>query len=107
MLFRADGTFCRGRQILKHIESNLRLYVNARGCWVVSSDTGGDRVLMSRSAPSLCPADPRAGLKDDMKTTFWSYEPAPWWVIVNEMDNGGDMIESSGISLKCNKCVHK
>ena len=85
MLFRADGTFCRGRHILNHIGSNLRLYVNAKGCWVVSSDIGGDiggdKVLMSsRSAPSLCPADPRAARDDRRRAKGWRHWSGGEWV---------------------------
>ena len=52
MLFRGDGTFCRGRHILRHIGSKLRLYVNEKGCWVVSTDIVGGKFLMSRSVPN-------------------------------------------------------
>ena len=102
-VYTAQGSYCNGKPVLQHSGGLFTLSVKNRN-WMVESRTSHALYLQSGSSPSLCPADPRAGIKDDM--TFWSYEPA-WRDSVNKMDDQGDMIESSGISLKCNKCVHK
>ena len=90
-VYTAQGSYCNGKPVLQHSGGLFTLSVK-NGKWMVESRTSHELILFnelylsSGSAPGLCPADPRVGIKDDMKMTFWSYEPAPWWVIVNEMD---------------------
>ena len=50
--------------------------------------------LFSGSAPSQCPADPRAARNERLGETHWRYRNKQW-----------KPIESSGISVRCKKCV--
>ena len=63
-VYRADGTgtYFRGRPMFSHSEGvfTLSLSVWNGGCWEVRSGDRGHVYLMSRTAPSMCPADPRA-----------------------------------------------
>jgi len=60
----------------------------------VQSSVGGDWYLRSGSAPSQCPADPRAARDERRGQTHWAYR-----------NKQGIYTESSGISVKCDKCT--
>ena len=93
-VYSANGTYCTGRPVLQHSGGKFTLY-SAGNNWKVS---GGVHhfwdALWSGSAPSLCPADPRAARNEKQGVTDWRYRP----------DNGRwRAYQSDGISLKCNK----
>ena len=97
-LYRENGSYCRGRPVLQagrftlHVKYSKTQWdgvLSATGCWVVSSGaTIGHKYLMSRTAPSQCPADPRAARL--LGTTHWIY-----WNKQNTWS------QSSGITVKC------
>ena len=93
-VYRANGSYRQGRPVLQHSGGLFTLSVYA-GCWRVESGDGGDEYLRSGSAPSQCPADPRAARDERRGWTHWRY---------NSKQRGYNR-ESSGISVKCNKCV--
>ena len=94
-LYRVDGSYRRGRPVLRHSGGLFTLSVWGMG-WQVISGVGDDWYLEleSRSVPSLCPADPRAARNERRGLTHWNY-----W----SKETG--MTESSGISVHCNKCI--
>ena len=94
-VYRAGGSYRRGRPVLQHSGGHFTLSVFYGGFWYVESGVGGVEYLMSGSAPSQCPADPRAARNERYGWTHWTYK--------NKF-RGGDT-ESSGISIKCNKCI--
>ena len=82
-VYKADGSYYRGRPVLQHSEGRFKLFVsNSR--WKVCNDVGG---LMSGSAPSQCPADPRAARNEREGLTLWRFWNSMKWT------------ESSGISV--------
>ena len=91
-VYRADGSYSRGRPVLQHSWGRFTLTMD-EGCWWVQSVVGGALYLESGSAPSHCPADPRAARNGSEGLTYWRY------------NKQGVLTESSGISVKCNKCV--
>ena len=97
MLFLADG-YCRGRQVLHHTdgEMRLRLYVNETGLWVASW-VDDDNFLMSRSAPSMCPADPRAARETRRGETGWRY-----W----SKRRGGAWVRAEDILVTCSTHIY-
>ena len=90
-LYRANGSYYRGRPVLQHSEGRYKLFV-AHFRWKVAPDVGGSGCLMSGSAPSQCPADPRAARNERMGQTHWRY-----W------SKQKGMTQSSGIIVKCKK----
>ena len=99
-VYRPDGSYHQGRQVLRHTRGKFVLYVNASGCWTVTSEIGGIhcggfQYLRSWAAPTHCPGDPRTARNENGELSHWEYwEPdgrARGWT------------ESSGISVKCNK----
>ena len=93
-VYTGDGSYRRGRPVLHHSGGLFTLSVGGWGCWRVQSGVGGVWYLYSGSAPSQCPADPRAARNERRGETHWSY-----W------SKRGGITESSGISVKCNKCI--
>ena len=92
-VYTGDGSYHRGRPVLHHSGGLFTLSVDY-SCWRVQSGVGGDLYLYSESAPSQCPADPRAARNERRGETHWSY----WSKQI-------ELTESSGISVKCNKCA--
>ena len=94
-VYRADGTYCTGRPVLKHEGGEFILY-SSGGNWKVSAGVHNFwDTLWSGSAPSLCPADPRAARNEKQGVRNWRYAPKiQGWMRKYECD---------GISLKCNK----
>ena len=74
--YMANGLYCLGWPVLQYPGGDYQLYTAA--CWRVSS---GNSIswgyLFSRSAPSLCPADPRAARNESLcpGETNWRYRP--------------------------------
>ena len=93
-VYRADGTYCNGRPVLQHEEGEFTLY-SAGSNWKVSNGVHNFwDTLWSGSAPTLCPADPRAARNEKQGVRNWRYRP----------DKGRwRAYQSDGISLKCNK----
>ena len=71
-VYKADGSYYLGRPVLQHEEGHFTAYARG-GFWIVSSGVGGTGYLVSGSAPSQCPADPRAARNE--RQTHWEY----WW----------------------------
>ena len=92
-LYKTDGSYRQGRPVLRHEGGRLTLYVYG-ACWCVCT-AGGDIYLYSGSAPSLCPADPRAARNESGGQTLWRYR--------NKL---GGFPESSGITIRCAKHSH-
>jgi len=92
-VYRADGSYCNGRPVLRHSEGSFTL--SAGGNWRVSPRVGGGQYLYSRSAPSQCVADPSAARNEREGVTHWKY-----W------SKQGEFPESKRIIIKCNKCNH-
>jgi len=104
-VYRAEGSYYQGRPVLKHSEGLFTLLAAGYGKWNVKSGDpgeGGDLYLYSGSAPSQCPADPRAAIATESlmreEQLFWRYCKNYW--------DFNPSTESEGISLKCNKCVY-
>ena len=71
----ADSSYCRGRPVFRHSGGEFTLSVEY-GSWEVSSGVGGDVHLWSRTAPSMCPADPRAARRERLgcrTQKHWTY----------------------------------
>ena len=98
-VYKADGSYHQGRPVLQH-EGGFTLSVES-DWWSVSSDgVGGDRYLHSRSAPSQCPADPRAARDERRDEKLWKYYSKSLdWL-------GRDWTDSRGISISCAKHSH-
>ena len=93
-VYTGDGSYRRGRPVLHHSGGLFTLSVDY-SCWRVQSGVGCDLYLYSESAPSQCPADPRAPRNERLGETHWSYVSK----------QAGRTESSSGISVKCNKCI--
>ena len=91
-VYRAEGSYRLGRPVLQRLGGHFTLSVHG-SCWRVKSDVGGALYLGSGSAPSHCPADPRAARSLMRGQTHWRYK-----------NKNGGKTESSGISVQCNKC---
>ena len=87
-VYRANGTYCKGRPVLQHSGGEYVLY--ASGYWNVRTGVNNfwSTTLWSRTAPSLCPADPRAARNEMEGLINWTYAPK----IINQSDR---------VSLKC------
>ena len=88
-LYKSYGSYHHGRPVLQHVGGRFTLYA-FYGCWRVSPYVGGDVYLESGSAPSQCPANPRAARSECLARTHWVYQKEDF-----------DWTESSGISFKC------
>ena len=92
-LYKTDGSYCQGRPVLQHEGGLFTLYVWGSGhgtCLYVTAGVGNDEYFWSGTAPSQCPADPRAAKKELLKRgKYWRYRPKQ-----------GGYKESSGISVK-------
>jgi len=86
---RADGKYRYGRQVLHHSGGLYTLSVWA-GLWRVQAGVEGDSYLESGSAPSMCPADPRAARNESRGVKHWKY-----W-----SNQSQEWTVSSGISVK-------
>ena len=97
-VYTANGSYRHGKPVLQHSGGLFTLSVGVggcyRGCWYVQSGVGGAEYLYSGSAPSQCPADPRAARNESVGQTHWIY--------YNRQEA---LTSGSGISVKCNKCV--
>ena len=95
-VYRADGSYREGRPVLQHSGGLFTLSVSRYGgyCWRVESSVGYVLYLRSGSAPSQCPADPRAARNERLgqRQTHWQYK--------------GMLTESSQITIKCKKNKH-
>ena len=109
-VYTGDGSYHYGRPVLQHSGGLFTLSV-AYGHWVVQAGGRGAEYLGSGSAPSQCPADPRAAsniLYNEMwRQTLCRYsnkkvQGQTHWSYCSKQR---DATESSGISVKCNKCV--
>ena len=90
-VYNARGKFLRGRPVLEHSGGQFTLNVGG-GCWRVGSGITGDEHLCSRTAPGMCPADPRASENSSQMQRNWRY-----------MNIQRALTGSRGIRLKCNK----
>jgi len=89
-VYTATGSYLWGRPVLQHSGGLYTLSVyEYDGCWWVGSG------LYSGSAPSQCPADPRAARNERLGETHWRYRSK----------QSGNFTESRGISVKCDKCI--
>ena len=96
--YRAEGSYHLGRPVFQHSGGRFTLYVGGGvegGCWKVCTGVGGDFYLMSGSAPSQCPADPRAARNERFRKKHWLYESVR-----------GGVTYSRGITVKCNGHRH-
>ena len=90
-LYKADGSYLNGRPVLRHEGGSITL--SAVQSWFVRGDLY--EYLDSGSAPSQCPADPRAARNERIGLTHWRYKTRTY---KNKL---GGWRESSGISIKC------
>ena len=108
-LYKADGSYSRGRPVLRHSGGRYTLSVsgNRRWGWAVSfSVISGSRYIESGTAPSQCPADPRAATskrEDQERIMKVQREGRTHWKYFTKL---GAEIESSGISVECRKHKH-
>ena len=98
-VYRADGSYCQGRPVLKRQGGRITLSVSGSACWRVSDEYGFICYLESGSAPSQCPADPRAARSERRGMTYWKY-----WSKLIGLGMGSC---SNGIIVKCNKHTHR
>ena len=73
-VYRAEGSYRRGRPVLQH--SGGLFTLSLRGGWSVEESPysySGLLYLYSGSAPSMCPADPRAARNKSEGLTHWRY----------------------------------
>jgi len=89
-VYRADGTYYNGRPVFRHSGGKFTLSVCGAD-WEVSA-YGGACFLSSGSAPSMCPADPRAARCERLGQTHWMYR-----------SKVGIERESGDIRVTCNK----
>ena len=68
-VYRSDGTYCMGRPVFRQEGTEYIIYVEL-GVWSVGRFDGD---LKSRTAPSLCPADPGVARNETQEVTNWSY----------------------------------
>ena len=94
-VYTASGSYRHGRPVLQHSGGLFTLSAWGGG-WVVESSVGGADYLSSGSAPSQCPADPRAARNERRGETHWGYG-----------NKSGEYTESSGISVNCDECIIK
>ena len=94
-VYKADGSYFRGRPVLQQEGGHFTLHV-LEGCWWVRAGVGGADYLQSGSAPSMCPADPRAARSERWGLTQWRY-----W-----SKRGGGWRVSGYISVTCKKHKH-
>ena len=92
-VYMGDGSYCNGRPVLQHSEG-YTLYVQG-ACWRLSFGLGGHGYLYSGTAPSLCPADPRASRNVLREWSHWEYK-----------NKKGEYTETKEISVKCNEHNH-
>ena len=94
--YKGVGSYRKGRPILMHSAGQLTLYVMGSDtvcCWRLGLSSDSDSwYLLSGSAPSICPADPRAAINVSLGVSHWRY---------SSKQEG--MTESRGISVKCKK----
>ena len=109
--YRALGSYTRGRPVL--VKGPYLLKIQG-GCWGVLSCENGEWCLWSRSAPSMCPADPRAmrGKDEGTGTTHWDYSSkrGAWANTSGTERIRGESAKADrrrGISVTCNKCINK
>ena len=95
-VYKADGTYLSGMPVLRHEEGEFTLIKN--GGWKVTYGVHGfSDYLHSGSAPSLCPADPRATRNESRRLKLWRYTPK------FKLFGHTGYPESSGIIIKCAK----
>ena len=93
--YRADGSYYNGRPVLRHYGGLFMLYV-MDGRWIVSSDVGDDmEYLESGSAPSMCPAHPRAA-----RVEYGDFRGLKHWIFASKRIWTQ---QTTGISVTCNK----
>ena len=93
-VYKPEGSYYRGRPVLQYSGGLFTLSMGGSYWMVQSGGVRGNMYLMSGSAPSQCPADPRAARNEMRGKKHWRY-----W---NEQ---GEWPASSGISVKCSKCT--
>ena len=91
-VYQAEGICRWGRPVFRHSGGEFTLSVYGGGYWMVSSGVGGAGYLSSRTAPSMCPADPRAARSEMWGWTHWMYR-----------SKRGGFEESGDNSVACNK----
>ncbi len=115
--YTAEGSYHWGRPVLKHSggEYTLSVYWGGFGKnlgWRVSFHDGIAEYLLSGSAPSMCPADPRAARNERrggsqwqwrywIKREEWRHESG-WW----SPESGWTESRARAINLKCRKHKH-
>ena len=72
-LYRADGSYYRGRPVLQHEGGRFTLSVGNIKCWKVYTGVVGAGYFKSRTAPSQCPGDPWAARNERLGRTHWRY----------------------------------
>ena len=111
-VYKADGTYCRGRPTLRHSDGRFTLSVKGYdgiGRWVLTStrrfewSDPWDDYLRSRTAPSPCPADPRVARNERLGLEQWEY--CKWrhqqWQGQWNQTNPFQWSQSSGITVIC------
>ena len=111
-VYRGDSSYSEGRPVLQHSGGRFTLSVED-GSWVVGDNDAGAEYLRSGSAPSQCPADPKAAIGSEgqgrKKQTFWGINESESarmkriYDLYAGSDNGAS--GAKGISVKCNKCI--
>ena len=102
-VYKADGSYSWGKPVFRHSGGVFKLRVrgaswDVRSVVGVRGGRGGDLYLLSGSAPSMCPADPRAdtlgswAVAGSYRQTHWKYR-----------SNQGGYKESGDISVTCTK----
>ena len=94
-VYRTDGDYCHGRPVFLHSGGQFCLYVSAQGRWWVSHLDGVSPHIVSGSAPSMCPADPRAA-----RNERWVQTQTRW-----RFKGKQGILESCGYTITC--CKHK
>ena len=97
-VYTANGSYRLGRPVLQHSGGLFTISVEARRkgvAWYVSSGVGW--YLCSGSAPSMCPADPRAARNERLGEKHWS------WRYYSRQKGWDYCRPCRGTSLKCNK----
>ena len=84
--FVPTGKFSCGRQEFRHEDDNREVYLSVvpgKTVWILEDRRKGKICIRSALAPSLCPADKKAGAKLQDQRLSWCYYKDKKWKKAN------------------------